>query len=130
MLHPAITTAVCPPSPEFGDPPPPGPLDSQGPGTEPFGGLQDGVSQFYGGGSDWQRRFNDVFCKPDHRLYDTQGPQGNLGTQVQALAGRPALRRRPRFGRFRRPRAMRARRSLKPPPSLLSSSTVGKRPRR
>jgi hypothetical protein len=91
MLHPAITTAVCPASPEFGDLPPPGPLDSQGPGTEPFGGLQDGVSQFNGGGFDWQRRFNDIFGKPDYRLYDTQGPQGNPGTQAPAAKPSPPL---------------------------------------
>jgi hypothetical protein len=86
MLDPVInTSAAATAAPEFAEPAPPGGvLDAQGPGAEPFAALPDGARAFHGGGSDWQRRFNDIFGAPDHRLYDTQGPQGNPGTQLKA----------------------------------------------
>jgi hypothetical protein len=87
MLDPAISnTAVATAAAEFAEPAPPGPLDSRGPAAQPFEGMQDGASLIDGGGSDWQRRFNDIFGTPDHRLYDTQGAQGAPGTQLAAPA--------------------------------------------
>lgn len=78
MLDPVIrTTTVATASAQLAEQAvPSGLLDSPAPAAEPLA--------FHGGGSDWQRRFNDIFGTPDHRLYDTQGPQGTPGTQLKA----------------------------------------------
>lgn len=90
MLDPVIrTTAFATTAPELAEHAPPGLLDPRGPAAEPSAAVQDGPSLFHGGGPDWQRRFDDIFGTPDHRLYDTQGPQGTPGTQIKAAAAAP-----------------------------------------